>query len=48
MMSTNDEYIKQLADRYQYENTMASNDFNDMMNKLNQDQQNKIEALKKT
>ena len=48
MIATNDEYVKQLADKYQYENTMASNDFNDMMNKLNQDQQNKIEALKKT
>lgn len=48
LVATNDRYIKALADEYQYNNTKASNEYNDNMNKVSSDLRNQIETLQAT
>lgn len=48
LVASNDRYVQALADEYKYNNTRASNDFNDTMAKLTNDQATKIKSLQDT
>lgn len=48
LVATQDRYLQALADEYKYNNTVASNNYNDAMSTLKKDLQEKIQTLQKT
>lgn len=48
LVASNDRYLSLLAQEYKYQNTVASNEYNDTMSKLKSDLLWKIESLQKT